>query len=75
MLRRLIFPSGEERYIRSLARCRQWKAHGGKSGSMFCKTHGGLSYLCFLSVDADLESESHYLVWTLRLMETTIRFR
>ncbi|XP_035226923.1 1-phosphatidylinositol 3-phosphate 5-kinase-like isoform X2 [Stegodyphus dumicola] len=38
-LRGLIFTEGEERYIRSLSHCVQWIARGGKSGSMFCKTH------------------------------------
>ena len=39
-LRSIIFSEGEERYIRSLSHCVQWIARGGKSGSMFCKTHG-----------------------------------
>lgn len=39
-LRSIIFTEGEERYIRSLSHCVQWMARGGKSGSMFCKTHG-----------------------------------
>uniref|UniRef100_T1E1T0 1-phosphatidylinositol-3-phosphate 5-kinase n=1 Tax=Cupiennius salei TaxID=6928 RepID=T1E1T0_CUPSA len=38
-LRSIIFTEGEERYIRSLSHCVQWMARGGKSGSMFCKTH------------------------------------
>ncbi|KAB7498626.1 1-phosphatidylinositol 3-phosphate 5-kinase, partial [Armadillidium nasatum] len=37
-LRQLIFPSGEELFIRSLSRCVSWDARGGKSGSAFCKT-------------------------------------
>ncbi|CAH0389172.1 unnamed protein product [Bemisia tabaci] len=37
-LRSLIFPAGEEAYIRSLSRCVQWAARGGKSGSNFSKT-------------------------------------
>jgi len=37
-LRKLIFPDGDERYIRSLSRCFTWLARGGKSGSSFCKT-------------------------------------
>ncbi|XP_065919768.1 1-phosphatidylinositol 3-phosphate 5-kinase-like isoform X3 [Dysidea avara] len=36
-LRELVFPYGEERFIRSLARCVKWQAKGGKSGSSFCK--------------------------------------
>ncbi|RXG57403.1 1-phosphatidylinositol 3-phosphate 5-kinase [Armadillidium vulgare] len=39
-LRQLIFPSGEELFIRSLSRCVSWDARGGKSGSAFCKTVG-----------------------------------
>ncbi|XP_068238143.1 1-phosphatidylinositol 3-phosphate 5-kinase isoform X3 [Palaemon carinicauda] len=38
-LRKNIFPYGEEMYIRSLSRCIQWEARGGKSGSVFCKSH------------------------------------
>ncbi|XP_055998370.1 1-phosphatidylinositol 3-phosphate 5-kinase-like isoform X3 [Ostrea edulis] len=38
-LRKLIFPQGEEMFIRSLSRCKLWEAKGGKSGSAFCKTH------------------------------------
>lgn len=41
-LRSKIFPAGEERFIRSLARCVPWAASGGKSGSTFCKTQGDL---------------------------------
>ncbi|CAC5388449.1 PIKFYVE [Mytilus coruscus] len=37
-LRKLIFPAGEEMFIRSLSRCKMWEAKGGKSGSKFCKT-------------------------------------
>jgi len=37
-LRQLIFPEGEERFIQSLARCKFWKATGGKSGSSFSKS-------------------------------------
>lgn len=39
-LRSLVLPDGEEAYIRSLSRCIQWNARGGKSGSTFCKTKG-----------------------------------
>ncbi|KAG8194044.1 hypothetical protein JTE90_028386 [Oedothorax gibbosus] len=38
-LRSIVFAEGEERFIRSLSHCVQWIARGGKSGSMFCKTH------------------------------------
>ncbi|KAJ8019885.1 1-phosphatidylinositol 3-phosphate 5-kinase [Holothuria leucospilota] len=37
-LRQLVFPSGEDTFIRSLSRCKTWKATGGKSGSKFSKT-------------------------------------
>ncbi|XP_041374474.1 1-phosphatidylinositol 3-phosphate 5-kinase-like isoform X2 [Gigantopelta aegis] len=37
-LRKLIFPAGEDLFIRSLSRCKPWEAKGGKSGSTFCKT-------------------------------------
>ncbi|XP_034244231.1 1-phosphatidylinositol 3-phosphate 5-kinase isoform X2 [Thrips palmi] len=37
-LRRLIWPRGEEAFIRSLAHCVHWAARGGKSGSTFCKS-------------------------------------
>lgn len=39
-MRDLVFPAGEEAYLRSLSRCVPWAAHGGKSGSAFCKTKG-----------------------------------
>ncbi len=39
-LRSLVFPAGEERFVRSLSRCAPWAASGGKSGSTFCKTLG-----------------------------------
>lgn len=39
-LRSMVLPDGEEAYIRSLTRCVQWNAQGGKSGSTFCKTKG-----------------------------------
>lgn len=39
-LRAKVFPAGEDRFIRSLARCAPWAASGGKSGSTFCKTLG-----------------------------------
>ncbi|XP_021352266.1 1-phosphatidylinositol 3-phosphate 5-kinase-like isoform X3 [Mizuhopecten yessoensis] len=37
-LRKLIFPAGEDMFIRSLSRCKVWEAKGGKSGSAFSKT-------------------------------------
>nr|CAD7195046.1 unnamed protein product [Timema douglasi] len=37
-IRKMVLPSGEEGFVRSLARCVQWAARGGKSGSSFCKT-------------------------------------
>lgn len=39
-LRKAIFPAGEEAFIRSMSRCVQWAARGGKSGSNFAKTKG-----------------------------------
>ena len=41
-LRQVVFSYGEERFIRSLARCVKWQARGGKSGSSFCKVVGKL---------------------------------
>ncbi|KAL5017949.1 hypothetical protein ScPMuIL_003671 [Solemya velum] len=38
-LRKIIFQSGEDAFIRSMSRCRPWEAKGGKSGSAFCKTN------------------------------------
>ncbi|GAB6019595.1 1-phosphatidylinositol-3-phosphate 5-kinase [Chamberlinius hualienensis] len=38
-LRDRILPEGEETFIRSLSRCFEWQANGGKSGCLFCKTH------------------------------------
>nr|CDS22718.1 phosphatidylinositol phosphate 5 kinase type III [Echinococcus granulosus] len=38
-LRKLVLPQGEMAFIRSLSRCRNWDAQGGKSGSCFMKTH------------------------------------
>ncbi|VDO09307.1 unnamed protein product [Rodentolepis nana] len=38
-LRKLMFPQGEAGFIRSLSRCHNWAAKGGKSGSLFMKTH------------------------------------
>ncbi|XP_050725052.1 1-phosphatidylinositol 3-phosphate 5-kinase-like isoform X2 [Eriocheir sinensis] len=37
-LRKLVFPYGEENFIRSLSRCMLWEARGGKSGSIFIKS-------------------------------------
>ncbi|GFR67630.1 1-phosphatidylinositol-3-phosphate 5-kinase [Elysia marginata] len=37
-LRKLLLPGGENRFIRSLSRCKPWEAKGGKSGSSFSKT-------------------------------------
>ncbi|VDK32153.1 unnamed protein product, partial [Taenia asiatica] len=38
-LRQLVLPQGEMAFIRSLSRCRNWDAQGGKSGSCFMKTY------------------------------------
>lgn len=37
-LRENVLPCGEDGYTRSLSRCVQWAARGGKSGSTFCKS-------------------------------------
>ncbi|XP_033114727.1 1-phosphatidylinositol 3-phosphate 5-kinase-like [Anneissia japonica] len=37
-LRAIVFPAGEETFIRSLSACMSWIARGGKSGSRFLKT-------------------------------------
>ncbi|CAH8605182.1 unnamed protein product [Dicrocoelium dendriticum] len=37
-LRQLLLPQGDVGFIRSLSRCLQWDARGGKSGSLFMKT-------------------------------------
>ncbi|TGZ61403.1 hypothetical protein CRM22_008009 [Opisthorchis felineus] len=37
-LRQLLLPQGDISFIRSLSRCFQWNARGGKSGSLFMKT-------------------------------------
>ena len=47
-LRQVVFSYGEERFIRSLARCVKWQARGGKSGSSFCKVVGELIVLCYI---------------------------
>lgn len=44
-LRAAIFPAGEDAYVRSLSRCVQWAACGGKSGSNFAKTKGAPIFL------------------------------
>ena len=45
-LRMMVFPYGEDMYIRSLSRCVHWQARGGKSDSYFCKTLGEI-YIIF----------------------------
>lgn len=37
-LRQLLLPQGDVGFVRSLSRCFQWDARGGKSGSLFMKT-------------------------------------
>ncbi|XP_065212151.1 putative 1-phosphatidylinositol 3-phosphate 5-kinase isoform X2 [Planococcus citri] len=62
-LRSLVFPSGEEAYIRSLSRCIHWNAHGGKSGSMFCKTKDDrfiLKEMGRLEIQPFIEFAPHY---------------
>ncbi|CAM1296401.1 PIKFYVE (predicted) [Pycnogonum litorale] len=68
-LRKLIFPAGEERYVRSLSRCRRWKAYGGKSGSIFCKTHDDrfiLKQLSRLEVQSFGHFAAHYFKYIHR---------
>lgn len=48
-LRSLVLPIREEGYIRSLSRSVQWNARGGKSGSNFAKTAGGLTVFFFVN--------------------------
>lgn len=38
-LRRLCIEDGEESYLTSIGRCKQWSAQGGKSNVFFAKTH------------------------------------
>jgi 1-phosphatidylinositol-3-phosphate 5-kinase len=45
-LRQMVLPTGEEGFVRSLTRCVQWAARGGKSGSTFCKTRGLWKHQC-----------------------------
>ncbi|KAK2183696.1 hypothetical protein NP493_299g00022 [Ridgeia piscesae] len=62
-LRRLIFPSGEERYIRSLSRCYTWMAMGGKSGLTFCKTQDDrfiLKQMSRYEVQSFMDFAPHY---------------
>ncbi|KAI0211900.1 1-phosphatidylinositol 3-phosphate 5-kinase [Lamellibrachia satsuma] len=62
-LRSLIFPSGEERYIRSLSRCYTWLAMGGKSGLTFCKTQDDrfiLKQMSRFEVQSFMEFAPHY---------------
>nr|CFW94242.1 Eka-PIP kinase protein [Euperipatoides kanangrensis] len=63
-LRNILFPGGEERYIRSLSRCFHWMARGGKSGSAFCKTLDErfiLKQMSRLEVQSFVEFASHYI--------------
>ncbi|XP_074643443.1 1-phosphatidylinositol 3-phosphate 5-kinase-like isoform X3 [Tubulanus polymorphus] len=62
-LRKLVFPYGEERYIRSLSRCIHWMARGGKSGSAFCKTKDNrfvLKQMSRLEMQSFVEFAPHY---------------
>ncbi|XP_055351682.1 1-phosphatidylinositol 3-phosphate 5-kinase-like isoform X2 [Paramacrobiotus metropolitanus] len=65
-LRDLVFPYGEDRYIRSLARCVAWKASGGKSGSTFSKTADGrfvLKQMSRLEVQSFMDFAPHYFAY------------
>ncbi|XP_077997927.1 1-phosphatidylinositol 3-phosphate 5-kinase-like [Glandiceps talaboti] len=63
LLRKTIFPAGEEAYIRSLSHCIQWIARGGKSGSTFLKTSDDrfiLKQMSRLEVQSFSEFAPHY---------------
>ncbi|XP_070571165.1 1-phosphatidylinositol 3-phosphate 5-kinase-like [Ptychodera flava] len=63
LLRKTVFPYGEEAYIRSLAHCIPWVARGGKSGSTFCKTADDrfiLKQMSRLEVQSFTEFAPHY---------------
>ncbi|XP_039284821.1 putative 1-phosphatidylinositol 3-phosphate 5-kinase [Nilaparvata lugens] len=62
-LRAAVFPAGEEAFVRSLSRCVQWAARGGKSGSNFCKTKDDrfiLKEMTRLETQLFVESASNY---------------
>ncbi|GLH07075.1 Putative 1-phosphatidylinositol 3-phosphate 5-kinase [Gryllus bimaculatus] len=62
-LRAAVLPAGEEAFVRSLARCVQWAARGGKSGSSFCKTRDDrfvLKEMSRLEMQLFLDFAPHY---------------
>lgn len=71
-LRKLIFPEGEERYIRSLSRCFTWLASGGKSGSSFCKAQDDrfiLKQMSKIEVQDFNEFAPHYFQYVAKAYE------
>ncbi|XP_030762817.1 1-phosphatidylinositol 3-phosphate 5-kinase [Sitophilus oryzae] len=72
-LRSVVFPTGEETYIRSLSRSVHWKARGGKSGSNFSKTMDDRFILKDMSkteIQLFLESASNYFVYMQKCSTT-----
>lgn len=70
-LRILVLPAGEEGYVRSLARCVQWAARGGKSGSSFCKTKDDrfiLKEMSKLEMQLFLDFAPHYFSYISRCL-------
>ncbi|XP_013386893.1 1-phosphatidylinositol 3-phosphate 5-kinase-like [Lingula anatina] len=68
-MRKILCPEGEAGYIRSLSRCINWLAKGGKSGSAFCKTQDDRYILKQMSkpeVQSFLEFAPHYIEYTLK---------
>ncbi|KAL0271738.1 UNVERIFIED_CONTAM: hypothetical protein PYX00_008735 [Menopon gallinae] len=71
-LRQAVFPVGEEAFVRSLARCVQWAARGGKSGSTFCKTKDDryvLKEMSKLELQLFLEFATHYFSYIQKCRE------
>ncbi|KAF5269883.1 hypothetical protein FQR65_LT05681 [Abscondita terminalis] len=68
-LRSVFVSDGEEAYIRSLARCVQWNAQGGKSGSTFSKTRDDrfvLKELPKSEIQLFLDSAQNYFEYMYR---------
>ncbi|XP_047111766.1 1-phosphatidylinositol 3-phosphate 5-kinase [Schistocerca piceifrons] len=72
-LRAEVLPAGEEAYIRSLSRCVQWAARGGKSGSSFCKTRDDrfiLKEMSRLEMQVFLEFAPNYFAYMSRCLSS-----
>ena len=70
-LRSRVFPAGEERFIRSLARCAPWAASGGKSGSTFCKTLDDrfvLKQMSKMEIQSFVDLAPNYISYTQRAL-------